>query len=102
MNYVNLTPHAIVLNDGRVFEASDTVARVAVSYTEFADDLCLQTYGAVQDLPAPQPDTRYIVSGLVVAALGNSRTDVVAPATGHPAVVRNDRGHIVSVPGFTR
>ena len=30
-----------------------------------------------------------------------SRTDVVAPATGHPDCIRKD-GFIVSVPGFVR
>ena len=30
------------------------------------------------------------------------RADVVSPATGHPDTVRNEKGHIVSVPGFVR
>lgn len=102
MNYVNCTPHAIVLNDGRVFQPSNTVARVNVEFTEVVDDVCVQDYGKVENLPAPQDGVRYIVSALVLSALGGSRPDVVAPATGHPECVRNDKGHIVSVPCFVR
>ena len=101
MNYVNLTPHAIALNDGRVFEPSGNIARVSSSYTAIVDDVCEQTFGDVQ-LPAPIEGTRYIVSALVLAAVKGTRDDVVAPATGHPECVRNEAGHIVSVPGFVR
>ena len=100
MTYVNLTPHAIVLNDGRSFPASGVLARVSAGYSDIVDDACSQTFGDVQDLPAPVVGTRYIVSALVLGALDGTRTDVVAPATGHPGAVRNDKGHIVSVPCF--
>ena len=80
--------------------ASGTVARVSNSFTEFDEDgVCRVEYGDVEGLPAPEPDTLYIVSAMVLAATG--RDDVVAPATGHPACVRQD-GRIVSVPGFVR
>lgn len=104
MNFINLTPHAIVLNNGTIFEATGTVARVSSSFTEFdADGICRQQFGEVINLPAPQEGVCYIVSALVLtAAVAAGRTDVVAPATGHPATVRNDQGHIVSVPGFVR
>lgn len=50
----------------------------------------------------PEEGTVYIVSALVLAAAKEKgRTDVVAPATGHPDCVRKD-GFIVSVPGFVR
>jgi hypothetical protein len=100
---VNLTPHAIVLNDGTRFESSGTIARVQASFSEFdSDGVCQQVFGEVQDLPGPEEGTMYVVSGLVLSALGGARTDVVAPATGHPKVVRNDKGQIVSVPGFVQ
>ena len=38
-------------------------------------------------------------SAMVLAAC-NDRSDLVAPATGHPDAVRSEKGHIVSVPGF--
>lgn len=102
MNFVNMTPHAITLNDGRVFE-SVGVARVGNTFSDFDDSgVCSVAYGDIEGLPAPQEDTLYIVSALVLsAAKAAGRTDCVAPATGHPACVR-DKGFIVSVPGFVR
>ena len=101
VEYVNVTPHAIALNNGAVFAASGTVARCQASFTEFVDGICRQQFGEVQNLPAPQPGVRYIVSAMVLSALAGSRPDVVAPATGHPDCVRVD-GQIKSVPGFVQ
>ena len=61
-----------------------------------------QKFGTVIDLPEPEPGTVYIVSAMVLSALAGSRSDVVTPATGHPECVRNEKGHIISVPGFVR
>ena len=98
-SFVNLTPHAIMLNDGTVFPPSGKVARVSTSFTDFDDNgLCHVVYGDVENLPDPDGTTLFIVSAMVKAA--TKRTDVVAPATGHPMCVRNEKGQIVSVPGF--
>ncbi|MCO4320006.1 hypothetical protein [Aliidiomarina quisquiliarum] len=102
MNYINLTPHDIILNDGRKFEATGNIARVSSSFTDIVDDVCEQRFGEVQGLPEAQQGVRYIVSGMVLAALKGSRPDVVSPATGHSETKRNDKGHIVSVPCFVR
>ena len=102
MQIVNLTPHTIVLNDGREFPASGTVARVQAGFSTIVDDVCSQTFGEVEGLPSPQDGTTYIVSAMVLSALAGKRQDVVAPATGHPLCVRNDKGHIVSVPCFVQ
>lgn len=100
MNFVNLTPHQIALNDGRVFETQG-VARVASTHTDFdANLVCSVRFGEVSGLPKPIEGTTYIVSALVAQAA--KRADVVSPATGHPECVRNEKGHIVSVPGFVR
>lgn len=99
MNFVNCTPHAIALNDGRIFEPSGNIARVSVSFTEFSGDICRAQYGQLTGVPEKRDDTMYIVSAMVLSAC-NDRTDLVAPATGHPDTVRNEKGHIVSVPGF--
>ena len=99
MNFVNCTPHAIVLNDGRVFEPSGDVARVSVSFTEFSNDVCRAQYGQLTGVPAKKEGTFYIVSAMVLSSC-NDRSDLVAPATGHPDTVRNEKGHILSVPGF--
>jgi len=100
MEYINLTPHTIVMNDGREFPASGTVARVSSGYTAIVDDVAKQSFGEVSDLPEPKDGARFIVSAMVLAA--TSRDDVVAPATGHPDCVRNEKGHIVSVPCFVQ
>lgn len=100
--FVNLTPHAITLNDGTVYP-SQGVTRVSNSFTDFDTcGVCDCVYGDIVGLPAPKADTLYIVSALVLsAAKAAGRTDCVAPATGHPLCVRKD-GFIVSVPGFVR
>jgi hypothetical protein len=102
MDYVNLTPHALRLNDGRELPASGQVARVQASFSEFDNDVCRQVFGEVQNLPEPQPGVRYVVSAMVLSALAGSRDDVVAPATGHPDCQRNEQGHVMSVPGFVQ
>lgn len=102
MTFINLTPHAITLNDGTSYP-SVGVARVANTFSSFdANGVCDVNFGNVQGLPAPSDGVLYIVSALVLsAAKAVGRTDCVAPATGHPDCVRNN-GFIVSVPGFVR
>ena len=103
MKYRNFTPHSIVLNDGTVF-APEGLARVQASFSSFDENgVCSQVFGEVTGLPAPEDGVLLIVSAMVLAAAQvQGRTDVVAPATGHPECVRNEQGHIVSVPGFVR
>lgn len=98
MKFLNYTPHTINLNDGRSF-ASEGIARVSASFTNFNEDgVCRQEFGDIEGLPAPQKGVKLIVSAMVLSA--SDRDDLVAPATGHPDTVRNEKGHIVSVPGF--
>lgn len=101
--FKNFTPHAIKLNDGREF-ASEGLARVSATFTSFDENgMCTQEFGAITGLPEPANNIYYIVSALVLtAAKEQGRTDCIAPATGHPDCVRNDKGFIVSVPGFVR
>ena len=103
MNFINLTPHAIKLNDGTIFPPSGKVARVKSSHSEFDSNRIAEvTFGEIVDLPEPVPGTTYIVSGLIPTALkarGITRNDIVSPATGHPDAKR-ENGQIVSVPGF--
>jgi hypothetical protein len=102
MTFVNLTPHVVRLNDGSEFAPSGTVARVATSYTEFVDGVATVVFGDLVGLPAPQEGVLYVASALVAGAAQKAgRSDVVSPATGHPACVRKD-GQVVSVPGFVR
>ena len=100
MEYVNLTPHTVNLNDGRAFPPSGNLARVAVHFFEFKNDITEQVFGSVIGAPSEKYGVMYIVSGIVLAA--SNRKDFVAPATGHPQVIRNDKGQIISVPGFVK
>jgi len=98
MIFRNFTPHEIKLNDGRNFP-SIGVARVSATFTNFdTDGICRQEFGEVKGLPAPEKGVKLIVSAMVLSA--SDRDDLVAPATGHPETKRNEKGHIVSVPGF--
>ena len=101
MIFVNCTPHTINLNDGNSFEPSGVLPRVASSFTDFKNGICQQVFGELTGLPEAQTGTVLIVSAMVLAA-ASDRDDLVAPSTGHPGTVRNDRGHIVSVPGFVK
>lgn len=103
MKFINCTPHEINLNNGEAFPVGESIARVESSYTELDENLvCSQKFGDIQGLPAPIQGVSYIVSGFVLAAAKLvGRLDCVAPLTAHPLTVRNDKGHIVSVPGFT-
>lgn len=105
MKIINLTPHDIVITDGPTFPPSGIVARVSVQQVDVGDingiPVKAQTFGDIVDLPAPQDGTVFIVSAIVLAAAkAAGRTDVVAPDTSN--AVRNDQGHIVSVPGFIK
>lgn len=111
MDYINLTPHSITLRSAQgdhVIPPSGRVARVATHEVP-ADPLpapgqgavsipvVTRTFGQVQDLPPPAPNTVYLVSSLVLSALaGSGRTDVLAPDTG-PTAVRDDQGRIIAV-----
>lgn len=102
MKYMNLTPHAIVMNDGRVFQPSGHVARVAVSHSDILNDCCDAVYGDVTGLPSDvADDVTFIVSAMVLSAVKGDRR-FVSPATGHKDCIRDDKGHIVSVPCFVR
>lgn len=77
-------------------------ARVENQFSNFCCGISTVFYGEIENLPEPEEGTIYIVSAMVLAAAKEKgRTDVVAPATGHPDSIRED-GFIVSVPGFVR
>ena len=100
--FINLTPHTITINNGTQYHPSGKVARVENKFSNFCCGISKVFYGEIENLPEPEDGTYYIVSAMVLAAAKEKgRTDVVAPATGHPDCVRKD-GFIVSVPGFVR
>lgn len=101
--FVNLTGHNINLPGG-VTWPSEGIVRVQDQFGDFdADGVCTVSYGEIMGLPAPQEGVLYVVSGLVLgAATEQGRSDCVAPATGHPLAKKNEKGHILEVPGFVR
>ncbi|MEO0132715.1 MAG: hypothetical protein ABIK73_07295 [candidate division WOR-3 bacterium] len=103
MEFINLTPHGvkIILPDGQELQLppSGVVARCSESYTEVGTlngvPVVQRKLGEVQGLPAPNDDTIYIVSSLVLSAC-KGRKDVFAPDTGATAL-RNEAGQIIGV-----
>lgn len=100
MKLINLTPHAINLPD-RTVPPSGTVARCAEVTTSVGNidgiELISRSYGEVTDLPAPQPETYYIVSALVRAALPE-RADLLSPGD----VIRDADGKIIGAKNLIR
>lgn len=105
MNIINLTPHALNIKTSsgwREFPASGTVARCEETRVQLPalEDMGVTraAYGAVVNLPEPQPNTIYIVSAITLAALASSgRQDVFAPG---PAI-RDEAGKIVGADGLS-
>ena len=106
MNFVNLTPHSIVVRpDGgteTTIPASGNVARCQVVSEKVATlngiPVVRQVFGTPQGIPEADPhgNTRFIVSTLVAQAA--NRSDVVSPDTGPTAYREN--GQVVAVRGF--
>lgn len=104
MHLVNLTPHAISIRraDGATLAlpASGQVARCAQQsipvITLAGIDVTVQRFGPVEGLPAPAPETRYIVSRLVAEACPERR-DLLIPG---PAL-RDEAGRIVACDGLS-
>ena len=107
MKLVNLTPHAvnIVLEDGASLNIapSGVVARCtqsdvivgSVDVDGIAVPLTKTSFGDVA-LPAPAPDTLFIVSRLVATAA--NRDDLVVPN----GIVRDDDGNIIGCKSLSR
>lgn len=109
MKFVNLTPHEIVVyaeEKEKVLlkvPAEGIVPRVSTTQETIGDingvPVRKNTYGTIENLPGTQPDTVYIVSAMVLSALGGSRVDVVSPDTGAGAV-RDENNRIIGTTGF--
>lgn len=103
MTLVNLTPHALHLvlpnGDTQTVAPSGTVARCASQSSPAGNwdgvPLSRTTFGAVQDLPAPQAGTLFVVSALVRQAVPD-RTDVASPGD----LLRDADGAVVGCKGL--
>lgn len=105
----NLTPHTINIKtlEGRMLEIppSGAVARCAekrdphsVILEPSGSHIQVRTvsFGAVENLPPPQPHVLYIVSILVKQASPN-RADLVTPGI----LIRDEKGAVVGCDGLT-
>jgi hypothetical protein len=104
---VNLTPHEVkIYTPERIHNFAPNkhyqVARVEMQTEQVGEVLGIPLYqtvfGEVINLPAPEENTMFIVSGLVLRA-AKHRDDLVAPDTG-TNVVRDSEGRIAAVRGF--
>ena len=115
MNIINLTPHAInvVLPSSEyegqdkkaTYEPSGSIARIDMEMSTDVweiDGFPTVKYEVVgHNLPEPTEGIYLLVSAMVLAqAKSLGRTDCIAPDTNYAN--RNEKGHIISVPGFVR
>ncbi len=103
---VNLTGHELTLGDKVIPGDKTKQARLATPNFEEGTSIdgvrtFKVTYGGVIGLPDPIEGIVYVVSAMVQAVVPE-RQDVFAPATGHPEAVKNEKGHILSVPGLVQ
>ena len=102
MTVINLTPHAVTIigenNMHLVIEPSGIVARVAaktenvgsITTDGFTIQLTATVFGQVENLPAPEDGTVFIVSSLVASRVPE-REDVFIPNES----VRDEKGRII-------
>lgn len=97
MNIVNLTPHEVnfITDAGTItIPASGILARVTTKTVTVGEingiPVTSTEFGEVEGLPAPTPDTVYIVSSLVASRVPD-RNDVFIPNES----VRDENGRII-------
>lgn len=103
---LNLTPHAIVvMNEAKevvaTFEASGTTARLINEFSSAQDyfgiPVSVTKVIGMENVPAADEMKPFLVSSMVLDALGPEYHGIAfAPDTG-PSSVRNEKGHIIGV-----
>lgn len=100
MKLINLTAHTInEVTTGASIPPSGRVARVKAS-TKKVDEflgypIFESTFGEVEGLPEPEPETMYIVSALCMNACSN-RDDLLSPGN----LLRDENGRPAGCIGF--
>lgn len=106
MNVINCTPHEINLltEEANVaYPPSGIVTRVNATSVMMPSVLPIvrTIFGDITGLPEPMDHTYFIVSGMVLSALGDTRPDVIAPDTSPASAVRDPQGRMIGVKRFT-
>jgi hypothetical protein len=95
MKLINLTPHTIKISGHESVEPSGYIARVNTQMCQVGNvngiPLMVSKTLGMSNLPEPQPDTMFIVAGLVRLHVPN-RKDVASPAK----LIRNEHGSVVA------
>lgn len=102
MKYVNLTPHDINL-PSRVIKKSGIIAQIKEIRGHIEKGLRTDNLSEVTGIPPAKKDTVYIISMPTLLALragGENRSDVYCPITRGEGVIKNEKGHIIQVPGL--
>ena len=103
MEFVNLTPHELKLNNGTTVPKSGKIAGIKEKNGEWIGLVRSDELLEIENLPSSKEGVIYVVSMptlLGLRASGNDRQDVVCPITRGEGVIKNKKGYIVSVPGF--
>lgn len=80
-------------------ETRDEGEIVTVVHNQFKKvEVFSSTFGDVVNLPAPKEGHIYVVSGMVLNALGGAREDVMAPGE----LIRSDKGDPIGCRGLRR
>jgi len=102
INFVNLTPHTLnIHSNGNVTDIapSGEIARVSTSYnhtnTVAGINVYSCVYGDINDLPEPQDNKIFVVSGVVKSAVPN-REDVMSPGE----LIRDENGKPIGSNGL--
>ena len=110
MQFINLTPHAVMLYDASKTTILETYPSVgslrlgetivyAVTLTPIVR-VVLKAYVVESEVPEPKPDTYYIVSQMISDHY--QRCDFIYPDTGPDSVVRTKEGVIMGVTRFAQ
>lgn len=105
---INLTPHEVnIQTSGGIINLppSGVVPRLKtvvnnlqpLNINGVAIQVAQTSFGDIENLPAPQPDTAYVVSAMVMNAVPG-RTDLFAPGQ----AIRDDAGRIIGCQGLSR
>ena len=94
MKLINLTPHTIKITGHESVEPSGYIASVNSHMNQIGDvngvPVVVAKNLGISNLPDPQPDTMFIVAGLVRMFVPH-RKDVCSPAK----LLRNEHGAVV-------